>query len=288
MGKRAIKDNARITLIDNSNGKKYTTDKKTFEKGVKSLKLRMSAVGLAIGLGVGSMTSPIISSMANKINNSNSTKQAIEMAASTEDYLAKVKSDPILQAAISAERVQALEKLELLINDYKQLKHKNDRTYEERYLEACQAICNSKELVIETYTNTIKAKVAQAYGITEPEKINQIEIKDPITTSSTDGLMHNPNIKLPDGTFIVKDYFLNPNKGMDSTLAKNIIKARALIDERQFSDSTKIDELPIENIIETFEDAKNFEKEYKLNVDENGNIKTEKIEQNKQVDEHDR
>ena len=171
---------------------------------------------------------------------------------------------------------------------YKVLKYRQNKTFDEeqRYIETCKIISESKDIVINAYTDTIKAKVAEAYGITEKEEIDKIEISDFIELATVDGANpHNPQIVMPDGTRIVKDQLFNQDQSMDKTLEKNIIKARALIDEQDFSEYDKIKDLPVDNIIDTFEEAKKFEKNYKLTLDKNGNIKTERIKQAKEADE---
>ena len=70
---------------------------------------------------------------------------------------------------------------------------------------------------------------------------------------------------------------------MDSTLAENIIKARALLDERGFSENAQIKDLPVDDIIQTFEEAKKFEKNYKISLDKDGNLRTVKLEQTKSI-----
>ena len=285
MGRKAIRNNVSITITNDSNGKSYTASKRDFEKAIQKWQRRMCSLGLAFGIGLAAMSMPLITHIARDVNNTNSTKQAIEMAVSTDDYLQSIKSNVALQLAISAENITKIEDLKVAINDYKELKYKQGRTYgeEQRYMEACRTICESKTLVINLYTDTIKAKVAEAYGITDPAEIAKIKIQDPIHCSSTDGPEHNPNISMPDGTYIVKDYLFNPNKGMDSTLAENIIKARALLDERGFSENAQIKDLPVDDIIQTFEEAKKFEKNYKISLDKDGNLRTVKLEQTKSI-----
>lgn len=294
MNRRAIRDS--ITLTDNNNGKTYTASKRDFESAIRKWKIRIVSLGIVAGIGVGAIATPIIGNMVDNAKNANDTKQAIEMALSTDNYLKNIKSDLTLQKVISAEQAIAIEDLSSAITTYKQLQHKTDKTYNEEiaYMEACKKISESRDLVIDTYTDTIRGKVAKAYGITDAEKIEEIEIGDYIHNSS-DGPEHGPRIVLPDGRVITKEYFLNPNLEMDSTLAKNVIRARALRDASGFSENMKIENLPIDEIIKTFEEAKEFDENYTVECKKNGDIQAVKIEKDKEVDdaevdnaEHDR
>lgn len=286
MEKKTIKNEVNREITDRNNVKTYKTSKKNHDKSLSKWKRKMASIGLAFGLGA--VTTPVISAIARNVNEAYNTKQAVEMAASTDKYIESIMNNEISQITFDEEDIVKIESLQLAINDYKELKYKQNKTYneEQKYMDACKTICQSKELVINVYTDTIKSKVAEIYGITDRDEIDKIEITDPVELSTTDGANpHNPQIVMPDGTCIVKRQIFNPDKEMDSTLEKNIIKARALIDERDFSEYDEIKDLPIDNIIDTFEEAKKFEKNYKLTLDKNGNIKTEKIEQSKETDE---
>lgn len=285
MGKRTIKNEVSTRDAEVNQVKRFTTSGKSAKKMRKNWKLKMASIGLAAGLGA--VTPSIITNIAQNINETNSTKQAIEMAVSTDKYIENIKSNQTLQITFSDDNIMKMQNLKSAINDYKELKYKKDKTYgeEQRFLDSCRTIGESKSLVIEAYTNTIRAKVAEAYGITDSEEISKIKIGDYIEVGTNGEFAHNPQIEMPDGTCIVKASFFNPNKTMDSTLGKNIIDARALLDEQDFSEDSKIDELPIEKIIKTFEETKKFEKNYKLILDQKGNIKTQNIEQAKETDD---
>lgn len=272
MKRKAISES--ITLINNTTGKTFTGKKTDFQKAIKELKIRVGAIGLAVGIGIGGIGVPLISNMANNARNARDSKQAIELAASTDAYLRNIKADPVLQAVISQEQVIGIEELSSAITTYKQLKHKPSRTYseEQQFMEASRIICESKRLVIDTYTNTIKGKVAEAYGITDPEEIAKIEISDYIHASSSE-VEHNPKIVMPDGTVIGKDRFLSFGTEMNSTLANNIISARALLDANGFSENLRVEDLPVDDIIRTFEKAKKFNEEYKVLRNTKGDLK---------------
>ena len=286
MEKKAIKNGVNRAVTDNNSLRTYRTSKKNHDKALNKWKRKVTSIGLAFGLGA--VTTPVITKIAQNINEANSVRQAVEMAQSTDRYIDNIMDNEIAQITFSEDNIEGLKNLESAITDYKVLKYRQNKTFDEeqRYIETCKIISESKDIVINAYTDTIKAKVAEAYGITEKEEIDKIEISDFIELATVDGANpHNPQIVMPDGTRIVKDQLFNQDQSMDKTLEKNIIKARALIDEQDFSEYDKIKDLPVDKIIDTFEEAKKFEKNYKLTLDKNGNIKTERIEQAKETDE---
>lgn len=292
MKKRTIKNGPTVTVINNSNGKTFTANKAELQKAIKKWEAKVVAISLAAGLGIGSIATPLITELANSANQSKNTKEAVTMAASTDRYLKSLKENQILQAVISQEETLALEELSSAISTYKKLESKKDKTFgeERRYMEACKKICESKNLIVDTYTDTIKGKVAEAYRITDPEEIEKIEITDLVHGTSTSVSDHNPKIVMPDGTIIEKNSLLNKNQSMNSILAENIVKARSLQDAPAFSENVRVEDLPIDAIIETFEKAKDFEEKYTISCKDNGDLKAVESENvvETEIDEEER
>lgn len=276
-------EKSRTLKKGDSRNRRYIGKKSQREIAVKKSLKRLAAVSLAVGIGIGASPS-IIGNIANHVNNSRSTKEAIEMAASNEEFLNSINQDKIKQAVINAEKTIQLENFMQAVSTYKELNYKKDRTMQEeqQFIDSCRTICESKSLVIDTYTDIIKSKVAEAYGITDAEAISNISVKDYIHASTTE-LSHNVEIKLPDGTAIENKEILvkKDNSIMDTELENAVIEARALLDVDNSFDSQTLENLPIDEIIRTFEDGKEFDKNYKLSVKENGDLETIKIEQNK-------
>lgn len=273
--------------VDKEAQKRYMAEREQRKRAAQKAKLRFEAILLAAGIGIGAAASPIIGHMANNANQSKNTQEAIEIALSTQKYLDSIKQDPVMSAVVTAETRVAVENLTTAISTYKQLKYRKDRTLQEEqdYIDACKVICESKYLVINTYTDIIRGKVAEAYGITDPEEIKDIVVRD--VTTGVNPPEQYTSITLPDGTRIVEDNFLNPNSDMDSKLASAVRAARALLEEQYSFTSEGIKELPVEKIIKTFEEAKDFEENYRLSVKKNGDVETIKIEheQEKEDDE---
>lgn len=272
--------------VDKEAEKRYRATREQRKKAAQKAKLRFGALALAAGIGIGAVTPSIIGHMANNANKSHNTQEAIEIALSTQQYIDSIKKDPVMNAVVTEETRVAIENLTTAISTYKQLKHRQYRTLQEEqdYISACKIICESKGLVIDTYTNVIRGKVAEAYNIKDPEEIKDIVVKD-FTTGTTP--VRFTSIKLPDGTRIVEDNLFSPNSDMDGKLASAVQAARALLDEDYSFTSESIKELPIEKIIKTFEEAKDFEANYRLSVKKNGDVETIKIvkEQEKEEDE---
>ncbi|MGN1326736.1 MAG: hypothetical protein ACI4VQ_01450 [Clostridia bacterium] len=263
---------------------KYLGKKEQTRNAAKKAKTRFAAFLLTAGIGLGAVSTNIIGYMADKANHSQSTKEAITMAKSTRDYLDTLKGNPIMQDVITAENISKIEKFSSAVSTYKQLQYKQDKSLQEEqaYIDACRTICESKELVIDTYTNIIKGKVAKAYGITDPEEIENIEVRDYVDIGEKQDITHNLMVKLPNGTTINSNGNLfSSTNTMDKKLADAIIEARALLNERYSFENESLENLPMDRIISTFEEAKQFETGYKLSVKANGNLETVKIEQTK-------
>lgn len=275
MKKKTIKNAVSVKFI-NEEGKTYTTDKKDFNRVIKKWKIQM----LALGIVVGAISPSIITTITNNVRNSEDTKQAIQIAATTDNYLKNLKSSPIMQAVISQEETMKIENLSAAIVNYKELKHKDNKSFreQEEYIQACKTISESKDLVTDMYTDAIKVKVARAYGITDLEEINKIEVTN-YTHSTSDG----PQIVLPDGRTIRKDYFMNKDLSMNETLATHITKARSLREAGEFSENKKIEDLPTDDIIGIFEEAKKFTEDYTIFSNKNGDIEAVETKLNEEI-----
>ena len=194
-------------------GKSYNGSRKKRKESQNKAK-RVVAGILAAGIVAGGIT--LISKMASDANSVTDPKDAIVMV---DEHRQLLEEYPLMQQEQYNDELERVDKLNDAITVYAELRDKDDRTLDEesKYIEASRTICESKDLVIDIYTDTIKSKVAEAYGITNPENIKQIEVKDNITFD--EGPEHNPIIELNNGTIISKT---GKNK-MDKNIAKAII-----------------------------------------------------------------
>lgn len=276
-----------ITITNNTNGKSYICSEEKMNKAIRNLKTKIAALGLVAGIGIGAISNSVITNLASNVNNAKSTKEAIEMAASTDTYLKRIQENPMLQEVIEQETLAKIDELSSAITTYKDLKYKQNKSFKEEkeYIEACGVISEARLMVMHLYTDAIKAKVASAYGIIDKEDIKQIEVKDYVQDTNN-GTKHSPQIILPDGTIIEKNHFGNKNRGMDNNLAQHVINARSLIEAGIFSENKRIKDLPLDEIIDAFEEAKEFE-ECTITTDKKGNIETTQIEHVQTNNDHD-
>lgn len=264
--------------------RQYTGARSQRQRAANKARVRIAALGAATLIGVGAIAPTAIQKLANQINYEKDTQTAIEMVASNNEFFADIEEKIIMQTKEGQEQIDQLKALSDAVVQYKELDHKEHRTVEEdqRYIEACKTICDSKDLVIDTYSDIIKSKAAEAYGITGAEEIRNMEVKDYIETSD---MAHLPQITFSDGTMIgTKTTFLSsPKNTMDKTISSAIIEARHLRDVNSEYQNREIKDLPVDDIIKTFEGAKSFEEKYKFSVNEKGQLVAEKIEQSQEV-----
>lgn len=281
-----MKQRISSSKIDGKSKGRYLGKREQKRSAAKKAKVRLAAVLLSAGIGIGALSSNIIDYMADKANHSESTREAIEMVNSTQKYLDSIKENSIMQDVITAENISKIENFSSAVSTYKQLQYKKEKSLQEEqaYIDACRTICESKDLIIDTYTNIIKGKVAKAYGITAPEEVESIEIRDYVDIGEDQNITHNVMIKLPNGTTINNDgNFFTGTNTMDKKLENAVIEARALLNERYSFENESLEALPMDRIISTFEEAKEFEAGYKLTVKANQNLETVKVEQTKEV-----
>ncbi len=264
--------------------RRYTGTRSQRQRAAAKARTRIAALGAAALIGVGAIAPTAIQKLANQINYEKDTQTAIEMVASNNEFFADIEKKIIMQTKEGQEQIDQLKALSDAVVQYKELDHKEHRTVEEdqRYIEVCKTICDSKDLVIDTYSDIIKSKAAEAYGITDAEKIKNIKVQDYIETSE---MRHLPQITLPDGNVIgTKTIFLSPSKDtLDKTISSAIIEARHLRDVNSEYQNREIKDLPVDDIIKTFEGAKSFEEKYKFSVNEKGQLVAEEIEQSQEV-----
>lgn len=264
--------------------RQYTGSRTQRQRATNKARVRIAALGAAALLGVGAIAPTAIQKLANQINYGNDTKTAIEMVASNNEFFADIEEKIIMQTQEGQEQLDQLKALSEAAVQYKKLDHKEHRTVEEEqlYIEACKTICDSKDLVIDTYSDIIKGKAAEAFGITDAEEIKNIKVQDYVETSE---MRHNPQITFSDGTIVgTKTTFLSSPKGtMDKTISSAIIEARHLIDVNSGYQNREIKDLPVDDIIKTFEGAKSFEEKYKFSVNDKGQLIAEDIEQSQEV-----
>ena len=249
-------------------------------KMAQQAKLRLASFALATGLAIGAGTPTLIGTLAKHFNSAPDSKQAIEIASEFDGYIANIEQ---YSQITSQEEVDQLRLLENAIQRYNVLKYKSDKTFEEEeeYLDVCRTICESKNLVKDTYTDTIKNKVAEAYGITNPKEIDSIEVHDFISYDKGNGkYFHNRKINLPNYIKIKE----NPSSyneldvKMPKQLAEHVTNARALIDVGYDFSEMSIKDLPVDQIIDTFQEALEFDN-YRIVRDAEGNLSMEEIQQ---------
>lgn len=264
--------------------RQYTGNRSQRQRAAQKAKIRFTAIAAATLIGIGAAAPTAIQKLANQMNYEKDTQTAIEMVASNNEFFADIEEKIIMQTEEGKEQINQLKALSDAVVQYKELNSKDNRTVEEeqQYIEACKTICDSKDLVIDTYSDIIKSKAAEAYGITDAEEIKNIKVQDYIETSE---MRHLPQITLPDGNVIgTKTMFLSPSKDtLDKTISSAIIEARHLRDVNSEYQNREIKDLPVDDIIKTFEGAKSFEEKYKFSVNEKGQLVAEEIEKSQEV-----
>lgn len=268
----------------NGGTRQYTGSKEERQKATQKARLKLTAIVAASLIGLGAATPTAIQKLANQINHNENTQMAIEMVDSNKEFFADIEEELLMQTEEGKEQVEQLRILSEAAIKYKELSGKEKRTIEEEqeYINACRTVCDSKDLVIDTYSDIIKSKAAEAYGITDPEEIKSIMVQDFIDNAEFE---HFPRITLPDGRTIgTKATFLSSSKDkLDRTISSAIIDARHLRDVNAYYKNRTAESLPVNDIIETFEEAKAFEKKYKFVVNEKGKLVAEEIEQSQDV-----
>ena len=269
--------------------RQYTGNRSQRQRAAQKAKIRFTAIAAATLIGIGAAAPTAIQKLANQMNYEKDTQTAIEMVASNNEFFADIEEKIIMQTEEGQEQINQLKALSDAVVQYKELNRKDNRTVEEEqlYIEVCKTICDSKDLVIDTYSDIIKSKAAEAYGITDAEEIKNMKVQDYIETSE---MRHLPQITLPDGNVIgTKTIFLSPSKDtLDKTISSAIIEARHLRDVNSEYQNREIKDLPVDDIIKTFEGAKSFEEKYKFSVNEKGQLVAEEIEKSQEVVEQSR
>lgn len=251
----------------------------------KKIGLGAATVSLAAGIIGG----PIISNMAKNIRNTNDTKAAIQMVADSEAYLASIKANPMMSKVVSLEDVDRLEELANAIDTYSKYKNKIEPTFNEQeaYLEACNTIGNAKQLVTDNYNAIIKKKIAEAYGIKDPSDVNRIQVYcDEVFDGSE--VSKVTEIKLPTGKELKSATSLFYSGSIDKKFVNEIQKSNEL-EKYQFSKDGKIPTETLDKIIENFADAQEFDANYRLVTEKDGEkIKMQEIERSKSQERDDR
>ena len=253
-------------------------------KTVKKYLAVMALAGGAIGYVAGATTGPMISQMAKSFNSSNNTQASVELAAEYDNYLELVKSNLAQKEsqienmsdgnsyAETTKRLFKIEKQEKIdgvtglngaVKTYNELRYKKDRTFneEKEFLDACQKICESEQVVIDVYTDAIVDKAADAYGFSEGYMKSQIEVKAPGYYNKGNGKYeYVPQINIPG-----KDVKLSKD------LKKEVMNARCLLDEEYSFSTMSVDELPVDKIIDVYQDAIEFEN-YDITIGTQGEL----------------
>ena len=282
MEKRELTLNIRET---NEQARRRVYKSKQLEKKRRQLGLRIASIGLAAGIIGG----PIISNMVKDIKNTHDIKEAIQIVADSEEYLAGIKSNPLMSQVVSIEDFDRLEELTNAIDMYSKLKNKPDKTFNEQeaYLEACNTIGNAKQLVTDNYNAIIKKKIAEAYGIKDPSDVNRIQVYcDEIFDGSE--VSKVTEIKLPTGQELKSATSLFYSGSIDKKFVNEIQKSNEL-EKYHFSKDGKIPTETLDKIIENFADAQAFDANYKLVTEKDGEkIKMQEIERSKSQERDDR
>lgn len=282
MEKRELTLNIRET---NEQARRRVYKSKQLEKKRRQLGLRIASIGLAAGIIGG----PIISNMVKDIKNTHDIKEAIQIVADSEEYLAGIKSNPLMSQVVSIEDFDRLEELTNAIDMYSKLKNKPDKTFNEQeaYLEACNTIGNAKQLVSDNYNAIIKKKIAEAYGIKDPSYVNRIQVYcDEVFDGSE--VSKVTEIKLPTGKELKSATSLFYSGSIDKKFVNEIQKSNEL-EKYHFSKDGKIPTETLDKIIENFADAQAFDANYKLVTEKDGEkIKMQEIERSKSQERDDR
>lgn len=282
MEKRELTLNIRET---NEQARRRVYKSKQLEKKRRQLGLRIASIGLAAGIIGG----PIISNMVKDIKNTHDIKEAIQIVADSEEYLAGIKSNPLMSQVVSIEDFDRLEELTNAIDMYSKLKNKPDKTFNEQeaYLEACNTIGNAKQLVTDNYNAIIKKKIAEAYGIKDPSDVNRIQVYcDEVFDGSE--VSKVTEIKLPTGQELKSATSLFYSGSIDKKFVNEIQKSNEL-EKYHFSKDGKIPTETLDKIIENFADAQAFDANYKLVTEKDGEkIKMQEIERSKSQERDDR
>ncbi len=217
---------------------------------------RLIAGAIAVAAAVG-----VVTKMARDANQTeHDCKQAIVMA---DEHRRSLAEYPLMQQESYDDDLEQVDMLNEAITIYSELKDK-DRSIDEeqKYLEASRTICESKDLVIDLYTDTIKSKVAKAYGITDPERIEKIKVRDFINSDGE----HSPNIKV--GTL---EEISSGKAKVGNKLGKFIIDARHLRDV-DYLPEMQPNELPVDEIISTYSRAMKFGLNYDVLKNQEGKL----------------
>lgn len=246
-------------------------------------KLRLASTALAAGILIGGGAPTLISTLAKNFNSAQDSKQAIEIANEYDDFIASIEQNSKIT---SKDDLESLKQLENAIQRYTVLKYKTDKTFaeEQEFLDVCKTICESKMLVIDTYTDSIKSKIAEAYDIKDPKEIDSIEVADYRSLDKGNGVYgHKREIELP-GYISITEHPITTSQfdyKMPKKLAEHVTNARALLDVDYDFNEMKVEDLPVDQIIDTFQEALKFD-DYQISLDEDGNLSIELIEQEKE------
>ena len=139
--------------------------------------IKKIGIGLvSASIAAGAVGHTIISGMVADAKNAKDAKEAIILAAESDEYLKSLRENPIMNQVVEQADIEELEKLNDAITTYKSLNGKQDMSFNENgeYLNACNIIADSRQLVIDNYHDVIRKKIAEAYGINDPVEIRQI------------------------------------------------------------------------------------------------------------------
>lgn len=118
MEKRELTLNIRET---NEQARRRVYKSKQLQKKI-SLYKKLGFGAATVSLAAGIIGGPIISNMVKDIKNTHDIKEAIQIVADSEEYLAGIKSNPLMSQVVSIEDFDRLEELTNAIDMYSKLK----------------------------------------------------------------------------------------------------------------------------------------------------------------------
>ncbi len=153
------------------------------------------------------------------------------------------------------------------------------------YLNACNIIADSRQLVIDNYHDVIRKKIAEAYGINDPVEIRQISAYYEEDFSGN-VLGRMVEIHLPGGQVDKYNMGMLTDGKVDSKLVEQIKNADELVGKGVPKDGNqKETQRALDGIIDNYEESMKFYSNYKVQRTENGKLKVDEVKQSKEAQE---
>lgn len=250
--------------------------------------IKKIGIGLvSASIAAGAIGHTIISGMVADAKNAKDAKEAIILAAESDEYLKSLRENPIMNQVVEQADIEELEKLNDAITTYKSLNGKQDMSFNENgeYLNACNIIADSRQLVIDNYHDVIRKKIAEAYGINDPVEIRQISAYYEEDFSGN-VLGRMVEIHLPGGQVDKYNMGMLTDGKVDSKLVEQIKNADELVGKGVPKDGNqKETQRALDGIIDNYEESMKFYSNYKVQRTENGKLKVDEVKQSKEAQE---